>query len=65
MTLGSPILSYERMGLGQIALFARWSDEVALEHFLSQTKAGSVLNHGWHVRLQFLRRWGAVDGFDD
>lgn len=65
MTLGSPIVSAARMQLGTLAVFAAWESERALEAFLSETELGSALSTGWHVRLEFLRRWGRVAGFDD
>jgi hypothetical protein len=65
MTLGSPIVSAARMQLGILAVFAAWDSERALEAFLSETELGSALGTGWHVRLDFLRRWGRVAGFDD
>ena len=65
MTLGSPILSPARMQLGNLAVFASWEDENALDAFLADTKLGRTLSTGWHVRLEFLRRWGHHSGFDD
>src|SRR5690606_35571765 len=29
------------------------------------TELGQTLAQGWHVRLEFLRRWGRVSEFDD
>jgi hypothetical protein len=65
MTLGSPILSAARMQLRSLAVFASWESERALSAFLTETELGSALAMGWHVRLEFLRRWGRVTGFDD
>ncbi len=65
MTLGSPILSKGRMQLGRLAAFARWESEGALDAFLGETELGRTLQAGWHVRLQFLRRWGHMAGLDD
>lgn len=65
MTLGSPIVSTGRMQLGKLAVFAAWEHERALEAFMSKTELGSALGVGWHVRLEFLRRWGRVAGFED
>jgi hypothetical protein len=64
MTLGSPIISAARMQLKNLAVFASWEDEVALDAFLADTKLGRALSTGWHVRLTFLRRWGRVSEFD-
>ena len=65
MTLGSPILSTERMRLRQLAVFASWDDETYIDRFLIETELGRTLARGWHVRLEFLRRWGRVAEFDD
>jgi hypothetical protein len=65
MKLGSPILSPARMQLKNLAVFASWEDEGALDSFLADTALGRTLSGGWHVRLQFLRRWGHHSGFDD
>jgi hypothetical protein len=65
MTLGSPILSRARMQLKNLAVFAAWENEEALDAFLADTALGRTLSNGWHVRLQFLRRWGHHSGFDD
>ena len=58
MTLGSPILSPARMQLRNLAVFASWESEAALDAFLADTKLGRTLSKGWHVRLKFLRQWG-------
>jgi hypothetical protein len=58
MTLGSPIVSPARMQLRNLAMFAAWESEAALDAFLAQTKLGRALTAGWHVRLNFLRQWG-------
>ncbi|MEV0730986.1 hypothetical protein [Polymorphospora sp. NPDC050346] len=60
MRLGSPALSVERMQLRRLAMFAEWDDESALERFLADDDLGRRLNDGWHVRLQYLRRYGEV-----
>ncbi|HSH02280.1 MAG TPA: hypothetical protein VLL52_07135 [Anaerolineae bacterium] len=64
MKLGSPILSPSRMQLNRLAMFAKWESESAIDDFLSNTEVGGVLNEGWHVRLEFLRRWGHITEFD-
>jgi hypothetical protein len=58
MTLGSPILSPARMQLRNLAVFACWDHEDALEAFLAESNLGRTLSAGWHVRLKFLRQWG-------
>lgn len=64
MQLGSPMLSPRRWQLGRLAMFAAWESEAAIEEFLVGTRLGRALAAGWHVRLQFLRRWGHVAAFD-
>ncbi|MDX1680761.1 MAG: hypothetical protein R3242_08525 [Akkermansiaceae bacterium] len=65
MELGAPIVSTQRMQLGKLALFAAWEDEAALDAFLNQQALGKVLRSGWHLRLQFIRRWGDFPEFAD
>lgn len=65
MELGSPVVSPKRLQLTRAAVFARWEDEAALEGFLEQDPLGRRLAGGWHVRLEFVRRWGSVRGLDD
>ena len=60
MELGAPVVSPRRMQLRHLAVFAEWADESALEAFLDEHPLGRGLGTGWHVRLAFLRRWGAV-----
>jgi len=60
MQLGAPVISPRRMQLRHLAVFAEWADEAALEAFLAQRPFGRMLGGGWHVRLEFLRRWGTV-----
>ncbi|WP_100444284.1 hypothetical protein [Glycomyces xiaoerkulensis] len=60
MELGAPVVSPRRMQLRRLAVFAEWADEAALESFLARHPFGRLLGDGWHVRLEFLRRWGAV-----
>lgn len=65
MALGSSIVSPARMQLGSLAVFARWEDEAALDRFLMGSALGDTLRASWHVRLEFLRRWGHVAGLED
>lgn len=60
MQLGAPVVSPRRMQLRHLAVFAEWADEAALEEFLTRRAFGRTLSSGWHVRLEFLRRWGTV-----
>lgn len=54
------MLSPKRLLLRRTAVFARWEDEAALESFLERHPLGRRLARGWHVRLEFVRRWGSV-----
>ncbi|MDF4202551.1 hypothetical protein PXD56_06285 [Maribacter sp. SA7] len=63
MTLGSPIISTSRFLITQVAIFAQWENEGALENYLKNDKFGNILNKGWHVRLVFMREWGKIKGF--
>lgn len=65
MQLGSPPISLARLQLGRIAMFAEWEDEPALERFLAHDRLGRQLAGGWHVRLQFLRRYGQLAALPD
>ncbi|MQM25568.1 hypothetical protein [Glycomyces albidus] len=60
MELGAPVVSPSRMQIRRLAVFAEWADEAALEEYLAQRPFGRRLAAGWHVRLEFLRRWGTV-----
>lgn len=63
MTLGAPIISTSRFLIREVAIFAQWENENALENFLEQDKFGKLLNKGWHLRLGFMRDWGKIKGF--
>lgn len=63
MTLGAPILSPSRLQLRNLAVFAAWEDEDALQDFLRAHPLGRTLSEGWHVRLRFLRQWGRFPEF--
>jgi hypothetical protein len=65
MTLGAPIISPARMQLHSLGVFAYWEDESYLDAFLTSTELGHALSNGWHVRLEFLRHWGAFSEIDD
>lgn len=60
MQLGAPVLSTRRMQVRRVAVFAEWEHEAALGDFLARHPFGRTLASGWHVRLEFVRRWGAV-----
>ena len=65
MRLGAPTVSPDRMQLRRVALFAQWRDEAAVERFLSEDALGRHLAGGWHVRLEFLRRWSTLKALPD
>jgi hypothetical protein len=60
MRLGAPVLSPDRLQLRRLAVFAQWHDAAALDRYLEQDPLGRALARGWHVRLQFLRRWSTL-----
>lgn len=65
MKLGASIVSPGRWQFRRLAMFAVWEDEAAIDEFLARTPLGRTLAAGWHVRLQFLRRWGHISELDD
>ncbi len=56
MTLGSPILSPSRFLIRQVAIFAQWENEIALDEYLGMDNFGRRLSKGWHIRLEFIRQ---------
>ena len=65
MRLGAPTVSRDRMQLRRMAVFAQWRDEASLDRFLGEDALGRHLAGGWHVRLQFLRRWSTLKAMPD
>ncbi|MEV8375959.1 hypothetical protein AB0P21_24690 [Kribbella sp. NPDC056861] len=65
MRLGAPTISPARMQLGRLAMFARWEDETAVDEFLAKDLLGRQLATGWHVRMEFLRRWSRLAALPD
>lgn len=63
MALGAPVVSIRRMQVHRMAVFAEWESADALDSFLSSHPLGGHLARGWHVRMEFVRRWGAVGPF--
>lgn len=63
MTLGSPILSPSRFLIQEVAIFAQWENETALDEYLEGNNFGKTLAKGWHIRLDFIRQWGMFKGF--
>ncbi|MCB8944878.1 MAG: hypothetical protein H6658_14105 [Ardenticatenaceae bacterium] len=64
MELGVPIVSPARMQLQTLAMFAAWENQAAVDDFLENAKLGYALARGWHVRMEFMRRWGHISEFD-
>lgn len=64
MTLGRPVALPTRYRPHQIAVFAAWQSESAINEFLQSSRLGRALARGWHVRMEFVRRWGYVSEFD-
>ena len=65
MPLAVPLLSPRRLRPRKLAMFAAWEDEASLDRFLESSELGQSLHAGWHVRLEFMRRWGSVAEFAD
>ena len=64
MSLGRRVAQPSRYHPRQVAVFAAWEDEAALDEFLSQNSCWLALSHGWHVRMEFVRKWGRMQGLD-
>lgn len=60
MQLGANVLSPRRWKPNQLAMFAAWNNEDALDSFLTTSRLGKVFASGWHVRLEFVRQWGHI-----
>lgn len=65
MRLGAPTLSPARLQLRRLAMFARWDDDAAVDEFLAGSRHGEHLAGGWHVRMDFLRRWSHLAALPD
>lgn len=64
MELGAPIISPRRAQVQRVAMFAAWDSVDHLDAYLAEDAIGRRWAAGWHVRLEFLRRWGLVAAFD-
>lgn len=63
MVLGSSIFSKSRFFNREIVVFAQWDNENYLNEFLESNSIGKQIAKGWHIRLEFLRQWGRISGF--
>jgi hypothetical protein len=63
MTLGSSIFSPSRILARQVAFFAQWESEKAIDDFLTLDSFGKKIAKGWHVRLKLIRQWGEISEF--
>ncbi len=64
MILGSPVFSATRFFNKEIVVFAQWESQDKIDEFLQSNKTGKQLAKGWHIRLEFLRQWGNISGFN-
>lgn len=63
MVLGSRLLSKSRFFNRKIIVFAQWENETFLDDFLRLNERGNQIAEGWHIRLEYLRKWGSISGF--
>lgn len=63
MVLGSSIFSKSRFFNREIVVFAQWENEKYLNEFLQSHPKGKLIAKGWHIRLEYLRQWGKISGF--
>lgn len=63
MVLGSSIYSKSRFFNREIVVFAQWENEKYLDEFLQFNPKGKQIAKGWHIRLEYLRQWGEISGF--
>ena len=63
MILGSPIYSTSRFLSKEIVVFAQWENENALDKFLLTNPIGKKLSKSWYLKLEFIRQWGNISGF--
>jgi hypothetical protein len=61
ITIAAPLSGHllPRPDLGRVGLIATWDDERALDGFIARHPLAERLAHGWHVRLQPTRIFGA------
>ncbi len=63
MILGSPIYSKSRFFSKEVVVFAQWESENKFEQFLMNHPLGIKLSKGWYLKLEFIRQWGNISGF--
>lgn len=63
MILGSSVFSISRIFSREIVVFAQWKNKDYLNEFLQTNKKGKQIAKGWHIRLEYLRQWGKISGF--
>ncbi|HTB49731.1 MAG TPA: hypothetical protein VK701_02015 [Solirubrobacteraceae bacterium] len=64
ITIAAPLSAHllPRPNLGRVGLIAAWDDDHALDDFLAGHPLAEQLAHGWRVRLQPTRIFGAWPG---
>lgn len=65
MTLGRPVALPWRYRPHQLAVFAAWQDHDAIDTYFRSCRLGHALASGWHVRMEFMRRWGEISELKD
>ncbi|MEQ7802400.1 hypothetical protein ABDJ41_21570 [Pedobacter sp. ASV1-7] len=63
MILGSPVFSSSRFLSREIIVFAQWENDQVFDNFLASNSFGIQLTRGWYVKLEFIRQWGEISGF--
>ena len=65
--IGAPLRSglLPQRAPGRVALIAAWDSDAALDEFLDKSPMARRLEHGWRVRLEPLRAWGAWSALPD
>lgn len=63
MKLGSSIFHINRLMNREIAVFAQWENQAALDDFLSNHSFGKQLKKSWYLVLQFTRQWGSISDY--
>ena len=63
MILGSALYSKSRFFSKEIVVFAQWENENAFDEFLLNHSLGNKLRNGWYLKLEFIRQWGSISGF--